>query len=164
MLMEVLEVAVRGDGHNPLEMMHVCHYWRAIAFGMAPIWSLLAIRPWTSWEYVEFVLERAKHALLEVEINLNSKRGDDRRTCPVMDLVMETMSRWRKLTLAGFPAQLDIGNTAAGEENSTTTLAVPQLETLNISGDCEMSSAFTQLLGTVATTSTYKLAAVELAS
>jgi hypothetical protein len=164
MLMEVLEVAVRGDGHDPLEMMHVCRYWRAIAFGLAPIWSRLTIRPCTLREYVKFALERAKHALLEVEINLNSKRGDDRRTCPVMDLVIRTMSRWRTLTLAGLPAQLDIGNTAAGEENPTTALAVPQLEALNINGDCEMSSAFTQLLETVATTSTDKLATVELAS
>ena len=161
--MDILEIAVKNNGLCPLDMMHVCQYWRTVAFDLARIWSKLTIRPWTPWEYVEFVVERSKQNSLEVEINWNKGRRDDRRKYEVLQLAMRTMSRWRTLTLAGFPAQLDV-NMVTREGSVMTTLAVPQLQALKITRDCEMSNSFALLLKVIATTSTRILDDVEIAS
>ena len=162
-LMEVLEIAVKSNGHCPLSMMHVCHYWRIIAFGLARIWSGLTIHPWTSRKYVEFLIERSRRIPLEVEINLNDGLGDGRRRGEGVDLAMRTTSRWRTLTLAGFPARLDI-DTVSEEGNSATTLAMPQLQALKVTNGGEMTTSFTQLLRAVATTSTHRLVHMEITS
>ena len=162
-LMDIFEIAVKSNGDSPLDMMHVCHYWRAIALDLPCIWSELRIRPRTAPEYIEFVVERSKEIPLEVEINWNKGVGDDGRAHKGMHSAMQTMSRWRTLTLAGFPAQLDIDMITEGG-NFVTSLAVPQLQALKITRDCEMSDPFALLLKTVATTSTHKLADVEITS
>ena len=161
--MDILEIAFESKKYSPLDMMRVCRYWRAIALSLPRIWSELAIRPWTSREYVGFVVEKSKQVPLEVEINWNKGLGDDWKTREGMHLAMQTMSRWRALTLAGFPAQLD--NKLATEEGILmATLAMPQLQSLKIASDCEMSDSFALLLKTVATTSTHRLADVEITS
>ena len=162
-LMDIFEIAVKSNGDSPLDMMHVCHYWRAIALDLPCIWSELRIRPWTAPEYVEFVVDRSKEIPLEVEINWNKGVGDDGRTQKGMHSAMQTMSRWRTLTLAGFPAQLDI-DMVTERGNLMTTLAMPQLQALRITRDCEMSDPFAFLLKTVANTSTHRLADVDITS
>lgn len=162
-LMDILEIAVKNNGLSPLDMMQVCQYWRTIAFDLARIWSKLTIRPSTSREYVEFVVERSKQNPLEVEINWNKGFKDDRRTHGVLQLAMQTMSKWRALTLAGFPAQLDI-NTVIEGGILMNTLAMPQLQALKITSDCEMSDSFALLLKAIATTSTHILDDVEISS
>ena len=161
--MDILEIAVKNNGPSPLDMIHVCQYWRAIAFDHARIWSRLTICPWTSREYIEFVVERSKQNPLEVEINWNKELKDDRRKHVGLQLAMRTMSRWRTLTLAGFPAQMDV-NMVTEEGIIMTTLAVPQLQALKITSDCEMNNSLALLLKAIATTSTYILEDVEIAS
>jgi len=162
-LMDILDISVKSNGHSALDMMHVCHYWRAIAFDLPRLWSALTIRPWTAREYIEFVVERSKQTPLEVEINWNKGLGDDRRTHEGMHLALQTMSRWRTLTLAGFPAQLDI-NMVTEWGIPVVALAVPQIQALKITSDCEMSDPLALLLKTIATTSTHRLADVEITS
>ena len=162
-LMAVLEIAVKSNGHSPLDMMHICHYWRVIVFDLACIWSGLTIQPCISREYVEFLMERSRRVPLEVEINWNKGLGDGQRTHEGMDLAMRSTSRWRTLTLAGSPTQLDIGMVTE-EDNSATTLTMSQLQALKVTRGYGVIIPFTQLLRAVATTSTSRLVHVEIAS
>jgi hypothetical protein len=162
-LMDIFELAVKSNGHSALDMMHVCQYWRAIVSDLPRIWSELTIRPWTAREHIEFVVERSKKTPLDVGISWNKRLGDDRGTYEGMHLAMQTMTRWRTLTLAGFPAQLDINIVTEGGV-LMTALAMPQLQVLKITSDCKMSDPFALLLKTIATTSTHRLADVEITS
>jgi len=171
LLAEILVIAIEGHGLNRLDMMRVCRSWRATVLSMARIWSRLTIRPLTSREQVEFMVERTRQVPLDLLIDSESiyppyralREGETAYEGLV--LAMKTMSRWRSLTIEFFPREGDIVATE-GEEETNLMFAEPleKLETFKISSLCESSAPLNQLLGHVATTSTPRLKRVELAS
>ena len=171
LLAEIFVIAIEGYGQNRFDMMRVCRAWRATILSMARIWSRLTIRPSTSREQVEFVVERTKQVPLDVSIDSESiyrpcwvpREGE--RAYAGLALVMNTMSRWRCLTIEFLPSEVDIV-AASGGENPIPMSARPleKLEIFKISGRCETSPSFNQLLDHVASTSTPRLKCVELAS
>ena len=169
LLAEILTIAITCHGQNPFTMMHVYRTWRITILNMAHIWACLRLRPSTAPEYVEFVAERTKEVPLEVEIDYSdswdhfiSAQKRQQREKMAMALA-KTMPRWRALTLAGFPGEVDvIGATKEGEPAMAFVLPLEKLEILKITGPCEMSGLFNQSLDTLTKTFTEKLTHVEI--
>jgi len=170
LLAEIFAIAITGHAQNPFDMIRVCRSWRVTILGMARIWSHLTLRPSTAQEYVEFVLERTKQVSLEVEINsdrtIQPSHGfmEEGGSYRGMALALETMPRWRALTVATFPGEADITKVTEGESAMTFVRPVEKLEVFKITGPCEMSGPFRQFLDNVTRTSTEKLRHVELAT
>ena len=164
LLAEIFAITIICHGQNPFHMTRVCRSWRATILGMARIWSRMTLRPSTAPEYVDFIMERTKQVPLEVEINTDGiphasygSMGEG-MLYKGMALALKTMPRWRALTLVGFPGESDV--------IGATEFARPleKLETLKITGPCEMSGPFNQFLDTLTKTSTEKLTHVEIAT
>ena len=168
LLAEIFGIVIGCYEHNPFAVMRVCRSWRATVLGMAHIWSRFTVRPWTSQEHIEFVVERTKQAPLDVLVDLTPSRhsfmhsikakGDYRG----LDLAVTTMPRWRTFTVA-FPNEPDV---QSGEGGFPVTISGPleRLEAFKITGICEPSAPFNRLLDTVATTSTERLTYIEIAT
>jgi hypothetical protein len=78
---------------------------------------------------------------------------------------MNTMSRWRSLTIEFLPNEADIVAAVGGGTTDLMSAGpLEKLEILKISGICESSASLNQLLDHVATTSTRRLKHVELTS
>jgi hypothetical protein len=171
LLAEILGIAITCNNQGRFDMIRVCRSWRVTTLGMARIWSHVTLRPSTVQEYVEFVVERTKQVPLEVKIDSNSVihpysgSRDGRGPYRGMALALETMPRWRALTVATFPNEEDITSTK-GEGGSSLNFVRPleKLEVLKITGSCEMSVPFSQFLDTIAKNSTEKLIHVEIAT
>ena len=171
LLAEIFVIAIEGYGQDRFDMMCVCRAWRATIISMARLWSRVTIRPSTSREQVEFVVERTKQVPLDVTIDSESiyrpckVSGEGGGAYAGLAVVMSTMSRWRSLTIAFFPSEGDIV-AASGGENAIQMSAGPfeKLEIFKISSLLESGTSFNQLLDHVATTSTPRLKCVELAS
>ena len=171
LLAEIFTIAIESHGQNRFDMMRVCRSWRATVLGMARIWSQLAIRPLTSREQAEFVVERTRQVPLELTIDSESiyppygalREGET--AYGGLAYAMKTMSRWRSLTINAFPSEEDIV-AATGEGTTDLISAHPleKLETFKIADLCESNASLGQLLDHVATTSTPRLKHVELAS
>ena len=168
LLAEVLVIAIEGYEQDRFVMMRVCRAWRATVLSMARIWSRLTIRPSTPREKVEFVMERTKQVPLDVSIDSYRQFGGPREeevAYAGLALVMSAMSRWRSLTIACFPSEVDVVAASGGEQAIPMAAGpVERLESFQISGLCETTPSFKQLLDHVATTSTPQLKCVELAS
>ena len=171
LLTEILAIAIESHGQNRFDMMRVCRSWRATVLSMARIWSQMTIRPLTSREQAEFVVERTRQVPLELSIDLESiyppyrvlREGE----APYGGLAyaMKTMSRWRSLTIKIFPSEEDIvAATGGGIADLMAARPLEKLETFKIPGLCESNASLDQLLDHVATTSTSRLKHVELAS
>ena len=168
LLAEILVIAIECHGQNRFHMIRVCRSWRATILDMGRIWSRMTIRPSTSREKMEFMVERTKQVPLEVSIDSESiyhacgvmREGE--RAYEGLASVMKTMSRWRSLTIACFPTDADIVATSGAEKTNLSSAGpMEKLETFNISGLCDSSVSFNQLLDHVATTSTQRLKRVE---
>ena len=171
LLAEIFGIAITCHGQNPFDMIRVCRPWRVTILGMPRIWSRFTLRPSTTQEYVKFVLERIKQVPLEVEINFDrtihssyALRGEQ-KGYRGMALALETMQRWKALTVSAFPGDADVIR-AAEEGGPAMSFIKPleKLEILRITGACEMSEPFNQLLDHVTKTSTEKLTYVEIAT
>src|SRR5258708_18463349 len=126
-------------------VMRVCRSWRARVLSMARVWSQFTIRPWTSLEQMEFVVERTKQVPLDVVIDLSPSRCSfmhpikAREGAGGLALAVTTMPRWRTLTVAAFPA--DVVTEAGGDELPVTfSNPLEQLEAFMITGSCEPSA------------------------
>ena len=171
LLAEIFAIAIESHGQSRFDMMRVCRSWRATVLNMARIWSQLTIRPLTSREQAEFVLERTRQVPLELSIDSESiyppyralREGET--AYGGLALAVKTMSRWRSLTVIAFPSEEDIVvATGGGTTGLISARPLEKLETLKIAGPCESDASFGQLLDHVATTSTPRLKHVELAS
>ena len=171
LLAEILTITIESHGQNRFDMMSVCRSWRATVLSMARIWSQLRIRPMTSREQVEFVVERTRQVPLEMSIDSESiyppyrllREGET--AYGGFAFAMKTMSRWRSLTIKIFPSEEDIIAATGGERTNLMSAGpLEKLEIFKIAGLCEPSASFDQLLDHIATTSTPRLKHVELAS
>jgi hypothetical protein len=168
LLAEIFTITITHHGQNPFHMIQICRSWRATILGMARVWCHLKLRPSTAPEYVEFVAERTKQVSLEVEINTNgtthSSNGFKGRVGLYngIALALKTMPRWRALTLVGFPGESDVIGATQGGSTMTFEQPLEKLESLKITGPCEMSGPFSQFLHTLTKTSTEKLIHVEI--
>ena len=171
LLAEILIIAIESHEQNRFDMMRVCRSWRATVLSMARIWSRLTIRPLTSREHVEFVVERTRRVPLELLIDSESiyppyrvpRAGET--AYGGLAFALKTMSRWRSLTIEFFPREEDIIAAAGGEMTDLMSSGpLEKLEIFKFSGVCESSASLDQLLDHVATTSTPRLKRAELAS
>lgn len=171
LLAEIFATVLESYRQDPFTMMRVCRSWRATVLSMARLWSQFTIRPWTTREQMEFVLERTKQVPLDIVIDLSPRRyslmhpiksGEDPGG---FDLAVATMPRWRTLTVAAFPGESD-GATEARGDGPPVAFSQPlgRLEAFKITGFCEPSASFNQLLDTVATTATEHLTYIEVAT
>ena len=171
LLTAIFEIVVECYDKNPFAMMRVCRSWRATVLGMARVWSRFTVRPWTSQEQMDFVMERTKQVPLDIVLNLNpsgysfihsTKATEEYRGLAV---AVATMPRWRILTVAAFPGESDVA-TSLGEGGFPVTLSgsLEQLEAFKITGFCEPSAPFNRLLETVATSTTEQLTYIEVAT
>ena len=170
LLAEIFGIVIGCYEDNPFAVMRVCRSWHATVLSMAHVWSQFTVRPWTSHEQIEFLVERTKRVPLDVVVDLNARRNSFRHARETMgdyrglDLAVTTMPRWRKLIVAAFPNEPDISAASEGEGRFPVTFYRPlgQLEAFKITGICETSAPFNRLLDTVATTSTERLSYVEI--
>jgi hypothetical protein len=171
LLAEVFAIVIECCGEGPFAMMRVCRSWRATVLSMARVWSRFTVRPWTSREQMDFVVERTKQVPLDVVVNLNTNHHSStlssgaREESGGLALAMTTMPRWRTLTIAGFPCE----STKTGEGTFPMTFSgsLERLEAFKIEGLCEPTppcESFSKLLDTVAITSTEKLTYIEVAT
>ena len=172
LLAEIFGIVIDCYEYNPFAIMRVCRSWNATVLNMACVWSRFTVRPWTSQEKIEFLVERTKQVPLDVVVDLNATRdsfmhsreakGDYRG----LALAVTTMARWRTLTVAAFPSEQDISAASEGEGGFPVTFSGPleQLEAFKITGICETSAPFNGLLDTVATTSTERLTYIEIST
>ena len=171
LLAEILAIAIESHGQNRFDMMRVCRSWRATVLSMARIWSQMTIRPLTSREQAEFVVERTRQVPLELSIDSESIYPPYRvlregaTAYGGLAFAMNTMSRWRSLTIKIFPSEEDIvAATGGGIADLMSARPLEKLETFKIAGLCESNTSLDQLLDHVATTSTPRLKHVEFAS
>jgi len=171
LLAEILVIAIECHGQNRFDLIRVCRSWRVTLLSMACIWSRSTIRPLTSREQVEFMVARTKQVPLELSIDSQSiyhpcrvlQEGE--RAYEGLTFAMNTMSRWRRLTIGFFPNDADIVAAAGGGiTDLIATRPLEKLEIFKVSGICESSASLNQLLDHIATTSTRLLTHVELAS
>jgi hypothetical protein len=88
-------------------------------------------------------------------------RGDYR----VLALAVTTMPRWKTLTVAALPSESDVA--AEGGEGGFPIAfsgSLERLEAVKITGFCEKTAPFNQLLDTIATTSTEQLEHIEISA
>ena len=171
LLAEILSIVIECYEQNPFTVMRVCRSWRATVLSMAHVWSQFTIRPWTSHEQMEMVVERTKQVPLDVVIDLSPRRYSfmhpikAREDAGGLDLAVTTMPRWRTLTVAAFPGKLDVATEPGGDEFPVTfSNPLGRLEAFKITGFCEPSAPFNRLLDTVATTATEQLTYIEVAT
>ena len=169
LLAEIFGIVIGCYKYNPFVIMRVCRSWRATVLNMAHVWSQFTVRPWTSQEQIEFVMERTKQVPLDVVVDWTPSHHsfmdyiEAKGGCRGLALAVTTMPWWRTLTVAAFPNELDV---LAGEGEFPVTISGPleRLETFKITGICETSALFLRLLDTVATTSTERLTYIEIAT
>ena len=169
LLVEIFRIVIGYYENNPVMIMRVCSSWRDTVLSMGRAWSQFTVRPWTSQEQIDFMVERTKQGPLDVVIDLTPShnsfmdsikaKGDYRG----LALAMTTMPWWRTLTVAAFPNEPDV---SAGEGGFPMTISgsLERLETFKITGICETSAPFNRLLDTLATTSTERLTYIETAT
>ena len=169
LLAEIFGVVIECYEQNPFAIMRVCRSWHATVLSMARVWSRFTVRPWTSQEQMEFVVERTKQVPLDVVVDLNSNRNSFMHSTKArgdykgLALAVTTMSRWKRLTVAAFPNGSDA---SAGEGELPVAFSGPleRLEAFKITGICEPSTSFNQLLDNVGTTSTERLTYIEIST
>jgi len=172
LLAEIFGIVIEWYEQNPFAIMRVCRSWRATVLSMARVWSRFTVRPWTSQEQIEFVVERTKQVPLDVVVNLDLSRPSFMHSTKArgdykgLASAMTTMSRWRTLDVAAFPHEPDVSAASAGEGELPVTFSGPleRLEAFKVTGICQPSASFNQLLDTVATTSTERLTYIEIAT
>jgi hypothetical protein len=173
LLAEIFEIVIEHYAQNPFAIMRVCRSWHATVVSMARVWSRFTVRPWTSQEQMEFVVERTKQVPLDVVVDLNPSRHSFMHSIKArgdykgLALAVTTMPRWRTLTIAAFPPhEPDVSAASAGEDELPVTFSgsLERLEAFKITGICEPSASFNQLLDTVATTSTEQLTYIEIST
>ena len=171
LLAEIFTTVIECYHQNPFAMMHVCRSWRDTVLSMARVWSQFTIRPWTSHEQMELVVERTKQVPLDIVIDLSPRRYSFMHPVKATEgpgglpLAVTTMPRWKTLTIAAFPGKSDVATEAGGDEFPVTfSEPLGRLEAFRITGPCDPSAPFNQLLDTVATTTTERLTYVEVAT
>jgi len=172
LLTEILGIVIEGYEQNPFTIMRVCRSWRATVLSMAFVWSQFTVRPWTSQEQMEFMVERAKHVNLDVVVDLDLSRPSFMHSTKAkgnykgLGLAVTTMSRWRTLNVVAFPQEPDVSAAPAGGGDLPVTFSGPleRLEAFKVTGICESSASFNKLLDTVATTATERLTYIEIAT
>ena len=66
LLAEIFGVAIDCYEQNPFAIMRACRSWRSTVLSMARVSSRFTVRPWTSQEQMELVVERTKQVPLDV--------------------------------------------------------------------------------------------------
>jgi hypothetical protein len=166
MLSEIFTVAIMVYGCSSLRLMRICRSWRWVLMTMPRIWSTIKVRTRTRTDFIQFLLERTRRVPLDVEIDTDSDSGsyipDPSRSYAALAMVAKTSTRWRNLTIRSFPREIDLMNSEALGSGVVFDGPMEALESLRITGPCEMSTVLTKLIALTRSTRGSQLKALEL--
>jgi len=149
-LAEIFLVATIVYKCSALRLMRVCRSWRSVLLTTSRIWSTIIVRTQTKADFLEFLLERTRRVTLDVEIDTDSDSiSDPGRSFTSLAMVSETSARWRNLTIHSFPKETDLINPWVLGTGLPFEGPMDALESLRITGPCEMSTALSKLIDLV---------------
>ena len=168
MLSEIFTVVILVYQCSPLRLMRVCRSWRCVLMTMPRIWSTIKIRTWTRTDFIQFLLERTRRVTLDIEIDTDSDSGfyiaDPSRSYAALAMVAKTSTRWKNLTIHSFPREADLMNSEALGSLIVFDGPMEALESLRITGPCEMNTVLTKLIILARSISGSKLKTLELSA
>ena len=167
MLAEVFYWAIFGNSHPPLELARVDQSWRSVVFSLPRIWSSFHFAAWTKAGKIDFSLERAGCAPLDVDIDatLDVLKVVDKTKVRYagMERTLSVACRWRKLIITTFPSKVDVdAHWVPTKSPFTIDGPIDVLEFLKTKNHCEDSSLFEQLLEGIGRGSHERLVNIEL--
>ena len=169
-LMEIFVLSIQNRAQSPLDLIHVCRFWRSVVLGMPRIWSTIRLSTWTKPSKMEFILEQTRAMPLDVEINgctdaFTVGYGDGATRYASLEMAAKEARRWRTLTITGFPHKTDM-DVYSSRVNPVVMFNGPMdaLQSFKIKTACENTNVFDQLLDVVGNSSHERLTDMELSS
>lgn len=169
-LAEIFVLSIHIHAQSPLDLMHVCWFWRSVVLGMPRIWSTIRLSPWTKPSKTAFILEQTRAIPLDVEINtctgeLMVDDGDGVTPYASLEMAAKEARRWRTLTITGFPHKTDIdAYSSRAKPPFIFNGPMDALQSFKIKTVCEDTSVFDHLLDVVGNSSHESLTDMELSS
>ena len=169
-LAEIFVLSIHIHAQSPLDLMHVCRFWRSVVLGMPRIWSTIRLSTWTNPSKTAFILEQTRAIPLDVEINtctgeLTVSDGVGATLYASLEMAAKEARRWRTLTITGFPHKTDI-DAYSSRMKPTFMFDGPMdaLQSFKIKTVCEDTNVFGHLLDVVGSSSHENLTDMELSS
>ena len=164
-LAEIFLVATMVYECSALRLMRVCRSWRSVLLTTSRIWSTVIVRTQTRADFLEFLLERTRRVTLDVEIDTDLDTiSDPGRSFTSLAMVSETSARWRNITIHSFPKETDLMNSWVLGTGLPFEGPMDALESLRITGLCEMSTALSKLIDLVRCSKSSQFTTLELST
>ena len=169
-LAEIFILSIHIHAQSPLDLIHVCQFWRSVVLGMPRIWSTIRLSTWTKPSKTAFILEQTRAIPLDVEINTRTDElivgdGDGATRYASLEMAAKEARRWRTLTITGFPRKTDIDAYSSRVKPAFMFSGpIDALQSFKIKTVCEDTNVFGHLLDVVGRSSHEKLTDMELSS
>ena len=152
------------DRQSPIRLMLVCRDWYLAVEGMARLWKSLKLGTWTALDRAERVLQRVwwLNVVIHTEEDMG-KEGNNNKAYEALNLVVNSASRWRRLTIDSLPLAQS-GDVDRPVLSLGGTSPIKELRCLKVASQAESSPLLTQILENIGTAAVGSLSTMETTS